>query len=384
MTTTQRGAPDTDGHSGLDRLREEVVHYLGAQAEHLAEKAGGKLTEVTDQLSDVAANGGTLPAVGARVLQGDSPVKAFVGEKAKSLKDNVVGKVKEAFGKGGKGGKKAGSTKVMNIVEVLDVGVPLRLAYDRWTQYEQFSGFTKGVRSVNKGDDVSSDWKVKVGPSTRSWKATVQEQVPDERIVWSSEGAKGTTHGAVSFHELTPTLTRIVLVVEYFPSGLFEKTGNLWRAQGRRLRLDFKNFQRYVTFGDDEVDGWRGEIRDGEVVRTHEEAMEEEADQDTEDGEDTEDTEDDEATGQDDEATGEDDEGYDDEDEDEDEEPEDEYADDDYAEDEDEDEGEEEEAEEDDGPYAEDEEYGEEGEYEDEEDEDEEAEDDRPAGRGGR
>ncbi|MEU1507606.1 SRPBCC family protein [Kitasatospora sp. NPDC005748] len=379
MTTTQRGAPDTDGHSGLDRLREEVVHYLGAQAEHLAEKAGGKLTEVTDQLSDVAANGGTLPAVGARVLQGDSPVKAFVGEKAKSLKDNVVGKVKEAFGKGGKGGKKAGSTKVMNIVEVLDVGVPLRLAYDRWTQYEQFSGFTKGVRSVNKGDDVSSDWKVKVGPSTRSWKATVQEQVPDERIVWSSEGAKGTTHGAVSFHELTPTLTRIVLVVEYFPSGLFEKTGNLWRAQGRRLRLDFKNFQRYVTFGDDEVDGWRGEIRDGEVVRTHEEAMEEEADQDTEDGEDT---EDDEATGQDDEATGEDDEGYDDEDEDE--EPEDEYADDDYAEDEDEDEEEEEEAEEDDGPYAEDEEYGEEGEYEDEEDEDEEAEDDRPAGRGGR
>ncbi|WP_329486075.1 SRPBCC family protein [Kitasatospora sp. NBC_01246] len=374
MTTTQRGAPDTDDVSGLEKLREEVVHYLGAQAEHLAEKAGGKLTEVTDQLSDVAANGGTLPAVGARVLQGDSPVKAFVGEKAKSLKDNVVGKFKEAFGKGGKGGKKAGSTKVMNIVEVLDVGVPLRLAYDRWTQYEQFSGFTKGVRSVNKGDDVSSDWKVKVGPSTRSWKATVQEQVPDERIVWSSEGAKGTTHGAVSFHELTPTLTRIVLVVEYFPSGLFEKTGNLWRAQGRRLRLDFKNFQRYVTFGDDEVDGWRGEIRDGEVVRTHEEAMEDEeaADQDTEDGED------DEATGQD----AEDDEGYADEDEDE--EPEDEYADDDYAEDEDE--GEEEEAEEDDGPYAEDEEYGEEGEYEeeDEEAEDEEADADRPAGRGGR
>ncbi|MEU1422826.1 SRPBCC family protein [Kitasatospora sp. NPDC005751] len=395
MTTTQRGAPDTDGHSGLDRLREEVVHYLGAQAEHLAEKAGGKLTEVTDQLSDVAANGGTLPAVGARVLQGDSPVKAFVGEKAKSLKDNVVGKVKEAFGKGGKGGKKAGSTKVMNIVEVLDVGVPLRLAYDRWTQYEQFSGFTKGVRSVNKGDDVSSDWKVKVGPSTRSWKATVQEQVPDERIVWSSEGAKGTTHGAVSFHELTPTLTRIVLVVEYFPSGLFEKTGNLWRAQGRRLRLDFKNFQRYVTFGDDEVDGWRGEIRDGEVVRTHEEAMEDEeaADQDGEDGEVDEDGEDGEVD-EDSEATGqdaEDDEGYDDEDE----EPEDEYADDDYAEDEneDEDEGEEEEeeAEEDDGPDAEDEEYGEEGEYEDEDEEaeDEEAEDeeadaDRPAGRGGR
>ncbi|WP_033825616.1 SRPBCC family protein [Kitasatospora sp. MBT63] len=355
MTTTERGSsPATDG-SGLDRLREEFVNFLGAQAEHLAEKAGDKLTEVTGQLSDVAANGGTLPKVGARVLQGESPVKALIGEKAKSLKDNVVGKVKEAFGKGGKGGKKSGSTKVMNIVEVLDVGVPLRLAYDRWTQYEQFSGFTKGVRSVSKGDDVSSDWKVKVGPSTRSWKATVQEQVPDERIVWSSEGAKGTTHGAVSFHELTPTLTRLVLVVEYFPSGFFEKTGNLWRAQGRRLRLDFKNFQRYVTFGDEEVDGWRGEIRDGEVVRTHEEAMEEEeaADQDAEDTEEYEDEEDEEADRpQDQEA----DEGYDDE------------AEDDYQ-----DEGDEA-----DGPYAEDEEYGEEDGYEDDEDE---AEDDLDADR---
>lgn len=100
--------------------------------------------------------------------------------------------------------------------------------------------------------------------------------MPDDRIVWSSEGAKGTTHGCVSFHELTPDLTRIVLVVEYYPSGFFEKTGNLWRVQGRRLRLDFKNFQRYVTFADEDVEGWRGEIRDGEVVRSHEEALEEE------------------------------------------------------------------------------------------------------------
>ncbi|WP_316778722.1 SRPBCC family protein [Streptomyces sasae] len=263
-----------EASSGLDLLREELVDYLGAQMGHLADKAGDKLGDVTDQLLDVAENGGTLAGVGSRMLQGDSPLKAFVGQKAKGLKDNVMGKVKSIFGGGG--GGKAGSTKVMNIVEVLDVGVPIRTAYNYWTQYEEFSGFTKGVRSVSKNDEVASTWKVKVGPSTRGWKASVEEQVPDERIVWSSEGAKGTTHGCVSFHELTPTLTRIVLVVEYYPSGFFEKTGNLWRAQGRRLRLDFKNFQRYVTFADEEVEGWRGEIRDGEVVRSHEEALEEE------------------------------------------------------------------------------------------------------------
>ncbi|MGW0697692.1 SRPBCC family protein, partial [Streptomyces sp. NPDC002738] len=95
----------------------------------------------------------------------------------------------------------------------------------------------------------------------------------------------GTTKGAVSFHELAPTLTRIVLVMEYYPSGFFEKTGNIWRAQGRRVRLDFKHFQRYVTLTGDEPEGWRGEIRDGEVVTSHEEAMEEEEGEQAEDSE---------------------------------------------------------------------------------------------------
>ncbi|MET7986142.1 MULTISPECIES: SRPBCC family protein [unclassified Streptomyces] len=277
MATKERDK-DKSEVSGLDALRDELTGYLGAQLEHLVDKAGDKVADVTDHLFDAAENGGPLLGAGSRILQGESPLKAIVSEKAKSAKDSVVGKVKDAFGGGGGGGGKAksGSTKVMNMIEVLDVGVPIRKAYDHWCEFEKFSGFTKGVRSASQDGEGGSDWKVKVGPSTRGWKATVQEQVPDERIEWTSEGAKGSTRGCVSFHELTPNLTRVVLVVEYYPSGFFEKTGNLWRAQGRRLRLDFKNFQRYVTLTDEEAEGWRGEIRGGEVVRTHEEALEEE------------------------------------------------------------------------------------------------------------
>ncbi|WP_329433165.1 SRPBCC family protein [Streptomyces sp. NBC_01280] len=289
MTKTEKDQ-STEGTSGVDQLREELSKFLSAQVENLAEKAGEKLTDVTGKLTD-ASESGSLPAIGSRILQGDSPVKAFVSEKAKGVKDNVVGKVKDAFG-GGKGKRKSSGGKVMNIIEVLDVGVPLRDAYDYWTQYDQFSSFAKGVRDVSKSDEVGSDWKVKVGPSSRSFKATVQEQIPDDRIVWTSEGAKGTTRGAVSFHELAPTLTRIVLVVEYYPSGFFEKTGNLWRAQGRRMRLDFKNFQRYVSLTNEEPEGWRGEIRDGEVVVSHEDAMEEEdAEQEEPEGDDEGDSE---------------------------------------------------------------------------------------------
>ncbi|WP_455362562.1 SRPBCC family protein [Streptomyces sp. SYSU K21746] len=277
MARTDRDESETPEkeESGLDRLRDELTNYLSAQAGNLADKAGDKMSGLTDKFTDVADNAGSLPAIGSRILGGESPLKAFVSEKAKGVKDKVMGKAKEVLG-GGKGKRKSSGSKVMNIVEVLDVGVPLRTAYDHWTQYDKFSSFAKGVRDVSKTDEMSSNWKVKIAVSSRSYKATVQEQIPDDRIVWTSEGAKGSTRGAVSFHELAPTLTRIVLLVEYYPSGFFEKTGNLWRAQGRRMRLDFKHFQRYVTLTQEEPEGWRGEIRDGEVVVSHEDAVEEE------------------------------------------------------------------------------------------------------------
>ncbi|MEV7659943.1 SRPBCC family protein [Streptomyces anulatus] len=290
MATTDKDASEAPAESGVDRIKEELSKFASAQVQQLADKAGGKLKDLTGQLTDSAENGGSLPSIASRVLQGESPTKAFVSEKAKGAKDAVVDKAKGLFGRsgdgdGGKGNRKAGGGKFMNIIEVMDVGVPLRTAYDAWTQYDEFSGFMKGVQSVSKGEDEETDWKVKVGPSTRSFKATVQEQVPDDRIVWTSEGAKGSTRGAISFHELAPNLTRIVLVVEYYPSGFFEKTGNLWRAQGRRVRLDFKHFHRYVTLTEEEPEGWRGEIRDGEVVVTHEEAIEREEAEEAEDGE---------------------------------------------------------------------------------------------------
>src|SRR5205807_683237 len=88
--------------------------------------------------------------------------------------------------------------------------------------------------------------------------------------------------GAVTFHELAPELTRIVLVLEYRPRGVVERVGNLWRAQGRRARLELKHFQRHcmaeTILHADEIKGWRGEIRDGEVVEDHAAAVEEDQD----------------------------------------------------------------------------------------------------------
>ncbi|MFC4048840.1 SRPBCC family protein [Actinomadura syzygii] len=178
---------------------------------------------------------------------------------------------------GGKGGKKV---KVTNIVEQIDIGAPRRLVYDQWTQLQDFPAFMKKVVSVDQADETKLHWKAKVFWSSRTWESTIVEQVPDEHIVWRSKGPKGHVDGTVSFHKLSANLTRVLLVLEYHPQGLFERTGNLWRAQGRRVRLELKHFRRYVMTQSlthpDDVEGWRGEIHDSEVVRTHEEALDEE------------------------------------------------------------------------------------------------------------
>ena len=188
----------------------------------------------------------------------------------------------------------------MNITESMDVGVPVRMAYDQWTQFADFPSFMKKVESVEQESDEKTNWKAQVMWSHRTWEATTLEQIPDSHIIWRSTGAKGHADGMISFHELGPELTRILLVLEYYPQGFVEKTGNLWRAVGRRTRLEFKHFCRHLVMEtlltpEEDRMGWRGEIRDSEVVKTHEEAIEEEraaAESDDLDGEDVEDTED--------------------------------------------------------------------------------------------
>ncbi|MBL1083874.1 SRPBCC family protein [Streptomyces actinomycinicus] len=279
-----KGSPLTDlAHSeAADRLKAEAQEFLSAQATKLLTGFGRKLGETTGKLNDIAE--GNSPGFaklaldgGRKLAEGKGPLRTALELGASRAKENVMDAVRSLGGSKGKKGK-AGKKPTV-IMESVDVGVPQRTAYDQWTQYQDFSTFAKGVKSANRADDTHSDWQAKIFWSTRSWKAQTTEQIPDYRIQWTSEGAKGTTKGVVSFHRLEENLTRVLLVMEYYPTGLFEKTGNIWRAQGRRARLDLKNFARFITIKGEAEDSWRGEIRDGEVVRSHEDAEAEEAEE---------------------------------------------------------------------------------------------------------
>ncbi|MER7956896.1 SRPBCC family protein [Streptomyces sp. NPDC096030] len=283
---------DLAENPATDRLKEELRLYLTARAEDAVTRLGQRVGDSVARLAEPGVAKSSLGkslAKGGRALgEGKSPARAALAAGASAFKDTVKDKTRHLFGGGRTSG--GGAPKSVTIVEDIDVGVPVREAYDQWTQFQEFSTFAKGVVSVETADDTTTNWKVKVAKSTRSWQANVTEQIPDKRITWTTEGAKGTVRGAVTFHRITDDLTRVLLVLEYFPKGLFEKTGNIWRAQGRRARLDLKLYRKFLMLRGEATDGWRGEVRDGEVVVGHEEAVEEEnrADGEAEDFEDDE------------------------------------------------------------------------------------------------
>ncbi|GAB3071151.1 SRPBCC family protein [Micromonospora schwarzwaldensis] len=268
-----------------DRARDQIGGELRNLASAIGERAVQVVTErvtgATGRLSEYAKQGGgpglVAAATGAQKLaDGHSPLKAMFHAGLAGGKEKLM----SAFG-GGKGGKGGGKKlKVTNIVETIEVGVPVRVAYNQWTTFGDFPSFMKKVEQADNDSDEKMTWKAQVLWSHRTWESTIVRQIPDRLIHWRSKGEKGSVDGTVSFHEVGPELTRILVVLEYHPQGLFEHTGNLWRAQGRRVRLELKHFVRHVmtetVLDPDSVEGWRGEIQDSQVVKDHETALREE------------------------------------------------------------------------------------------------------------
>ncbi|MGW5365131.1 SRPBCC family protein [Actinopolymorpha pittospori] len=256
-------------------VTQRLYAYLSSKLQRRLRKLSGKLGDVMRSLAGVVSGdegaGGMLGRTIKELLGGSSLGGALVKAGLKTVADKVMAFFKGLGGKGSAG-------KPMNLVEDLDMPVPLRLAYNHWTRLEDFPQWSKATQRVDldRKDPTKSNWNAKVAFSRRSWTATVTEQIPDDRIAWQSKG-QTVVNGVVSFHPLDDNLTKILYVLEYVPHGLFERTANLWRAQGRRARLDIKLFRRYVTTrADPEEEGWRGEIREGKVVRDHGSVLKEE------------------------------------------------------------------------------------------------------------
>jgi uncharacterized membrane protein len=149
---------------------------------------------------------------------------------------------------------------VSTVTEFVDVDVPVRTAYNQWTQFEDFPQFMDGVNEIRQLDATHTHWKTEIGGVKREFDAEITEQLPDERVAWkSTEGEQQA--GVVTFHRLDDTHTRVTVQMDYDPQGLVEKAGSAIGAVGHRVKGDLRRFKDYIEQrGGVESGAWRGQI----------------------------------------------------------------------------------------------------------------------------
>ncbi|MEO5874799.1 MAG: SRPBCC family protein [Streptosporangiaceae bacterium] len=144
------------------------------------------------------------------------------------------------------------------IEQSIDVAVPVRAAYDQWTQFEQFPRFMEGVDRIDQVDPTHTHWVTSIAGIKREFDAEITEQRPDERIAWRSLD-KPHQAGVVTFHHLAVGTTRVMLQLEFEPEGLVEQVGDKLDLVEHRVKGDLKRFKTFVE-SHSETGAWRGEV----------------------------------------------------------------------------------------------------------------------------
>jgi uncharacterized membrane protein len=145
------------------------------------------------------------------------------------------------------------------IIEAIDVAVPVRTAYDQWTQFESFPSFMQGVKSVRQLDDTTLEWVADVGGHDETWTARITEQEPDQRIAWTAIQGAGNA-GVVTFHRLDEGRSRDTLQLEVEPEGPVEKAGDAMGVVQRRVKGDMERFKQFIEARGTETGAWRGTV----------------------------------------------------------------------------------------------------------------------------
>lgn|SRR5664279_3094884 len=145
------------------------------------------------------------------------------------------------------------------VTKEIEVDVPISVAYNQWTQFEDFPAFMSGVKSITQLSDRKLHWEVSVGGVDREFEADVVEQHPDERIAWNSTGDK--VHaGVVTFHRISENSTKITLQMDWKPEGFVEKAGEILQIDDMQISKDLAKFKRLIESNGFESGNWRGEV----------------------------------------------------------------------------------------------------------------------------
>jgi len=149
----------------------------------------------------------------------------------------------------------------MSVIEKsIELNVSVKTAYNQWTQFEEFPQFMEGVAQVKQINDKRLHWKATIAGKEEEWDAEITEQIPDQRIAWTSKGG-AMNAGLVTFYPLSDAKSKLTLQMEYVPNGAVEKTGDAMGLVARQVDGDLKRFKDFIESHGRETGAWRGTVK---------------------------------------------------------------------------------------------------------------------------
>jgi len=117
-----------------------------------------------------------------------------------------------------------------------------------------------GATEIHQLDETTTHWKTDIDGVKREFDAKITEQLPDERVAWTSiEGSKQA--GVVTFHRLDAEHTRVTCQMDFEPDGVVEQAGAKLGFLDRQVKGDLKRFKEYIEGrGGVESGSWRDEV----------------------------------------------------------------------------------------------------------------------------
>ncbi|MER5717988.1 SRPBCC family protein [Streptomyces sp. NPDC002132] len=146
------------------------------------------------------------------------------------------------------------------VEESIEVSVPVHTAYNQWTQFETFPEFMSGVERIEQRTDTLTHWVTDVNGVHREFDAEITEQIPDERVAWTTVGGESRQAGVVTFHRLDDEHTKVMLQLDFEPEGLTETIGDKLGFVKRQTKADLSRFKEYIEERGAESGGWRGVV----------------------------------------------------------------------------------------------------------------------------
>ena len=183
--------------------------------------------------------------VGEKVLDTAKERLEMEGGLVGKMLAKKIDKAKPGGGGGGSGGK----TRRLPIQRWTDVAVPIETAYKAFNDFDSYPKFMHRVLRVEKEGRNKVKFEEKIWFSRRQWEAQITERRTNDRIVWKT--TSGPSHyGVVTFHRLDDGLTRVMVDMEFQPTGMMEKMASGLRFVKRAVQADLARFKAYVEMDD--------------------------------------------------------------------------------------------------------------------------------------